>query len=534
MGNKNSGRRPAHRYDDPDVAPAPPLLLPGESMADQRVRLINTLTHTKGPFAGQPFHLRPWQEHQVIRPLFSTDSFGRRYYRTMLLMMPRKNGKSELCAALAIDGLAWDGERGAEVYSAAADRDQASLVFNVAAQMIRQDATLSGECDILDSRKRILHRPTRNVYQAISAESYNKHGYNASRIIYDELHAAPTRDLWDVLISSTGARDQPLMLAISTAGFDRESILYELYQHAKKVVEDPALDPSFLPVLFEAPANADWTDEEVWHACNPALGDFRSLEEMRAACARAQAIPAQENWFRRLYLNQWTEQAVRWLQLRSWDACAQLPAPLGKRPCYLGLDLSSRVDLTALVAVFPDGDHFDVRAEFFVPSEGVADRVKRDRVPYDQWIKDGWITPTEGAVIDYAVIRERLKAWRDAYDVREIGFDPWNAQQLMTELDADGFTCIPIRQGFPSLTSPSKSLEAAILAGRLRHDGNPVLRWMVQNVSVETDPAGNIKPSKKHSTDRIDGVVALVMAIDRLDRQAGDQEPGYQMVMLEL
>jgi phage terminase large subunit-like protein len=532
-GNQRSGRRAVVRYDDPAVVPAVPVLLAGESMADQKVRLINSLTHTKGPFAGQPFHLRAWQE-TIVRALFATDAFGRRLRRMLLLMLPRKNGKSELCAAFAIDGLLWDGERGAEVYSAAADRDQASLVFNVAAQMIRQDATLSSQCDISDSRKRITHRPTRNTYQAISAESYNKHGYNASRIIYDELHAAPSRDLWDVLISSVGARDQPLMIAISTAGYDKHSILYELYQHAQKVIENPALDPAFLPVLFEAAAGDDWTSEAVWQACNPALGDFRSLEEMRAACARAQAIPAQENWFRRLYLNQWTEQAVRWLSLAAWDACVQLPAPLGDRACYVGLDLSSRVDLTALVGVFPDGDTFDVRAEFFVPADGVTERVKRDRVPYDQWIRDGWITPTPGAVIDYAIIRQRVHAWRESYELRELGFDPWNAQQLMTELDADGLTCVPIRQGFPSLTSPSKSLEAAILSGRLRHDGNPVLRWMVQNVSLETDPAGNIKPSKRQSTDRIDGVIALIMALDRLDRQAGSRPPEYQMVMLEL
>jgi phage terminase large subunit-like protein len=285
------------------------------------IKIINHLTHTKGPFAGQPFNLRAWQRNCIILPLFKTRPDGLRRYRTCLLMLPRKNGKSEIAAALAVYFLLWDGEIGAEVYSAAADRDQASLVFNVAAQMIRNDPELDAMCEIVDSQKRIVHRDSGSFYRAISAEAYSKHGFNASVVIYDELHAAPNRDLWDVLTTSQGARLQPLTLAISTAGYDRHSILWELYAHAQKVAEHPALDPTFLPILFEAPIDADWTDEKVWRQANPALGDFRSLEEMRIACARAKEIPAQENTFRRLYLNQWTEQASRWISMSAWDAC---------------------------------------------------------------------------------------------------------------------------------------------------------------------------------------------------------------------
>jgi phage terminase large subunit-like protein len=293
-----------------------------ETIPSKKVRLINQLTHTKGPAAGETFQLRPWQEKQIIRPLFSINKkTGLRQYRTCLLMMPRKNGKTELCAALAIDGLLFDDEIGAEVYSAANDKEQASLCFNVAAQMIRNDAELYAACEIVDSQKRIIHRKTGSVYRAISAEAYSKHGFNASRVIYDELHAAQARDLWDVLATSTGARLQPLVIAISTAGYDRNSILWELYQHAKKVLETPEIDPTFLPIIWEAPIDADWTSETVWRAANPALGDFRSLDELRAACRRAQEIPAQENAFRRLYLNQWTEQASRWIPIAAWDDC---------------------------------------------------------------------------------------------------------------------------------------------------------------------------------------------------------------------
>jgi len=502
----------------------------------RKVEIINKLTHTKGPFAGQSFNLRPWQERRIIRPLFKIDrATGKRKHRMCLLMIPRKNGKTELIAALAIDGLLFDGEIGAEVYSAAADKDQAALAFNVAAQMIRNDPDLSARCDILDSQKRIIDHKTGSFYRAISAEAYSKHGFNASRVLYDELHAAPSRELWDVLTSSTGARAQPLTVAISTAGYDRHSVLYELYTHAKRVQENPELDPSFLPVIFEAPTDADWTSEKVWRAANPALGDFRSLDEMRTACARAREIPAQENTFRRLYLNQWTEQASRWLAIAAWDACRTSidRATLRGRRCFVGLDLSSTTDLTAAVAVFPDGDSFDVLPHFFIPAEKIQQRVTRDRVPYDQWVRDELVTATPGPAVDYDYVRNLLVAWDDEFDVRVVAYDPWNATDLVHRLEKqDGFTCAKMRQGFASLSSPSKSLEKAVVSKRIRHDGHAVLRWNISNMSVESDAAGNIKPSKELSTERIDGGYALIMAIDAMERNDHTPPPSYQMIIL--
>lgn len=284
------------------------------------IAFINSLTHTKGEFAGQTFHLRPWQL-RILKQLFKKRADGRRQYRTCLMMLPRKNGKSELAAAIALYGMLADGETGAEIYSAAADKDQAGLVFGVAAQMIRNDPALDKACYIVDSQKRIVHEQSGSFYRAISAEAYSKHGFNSHFVVYDELHAANDRRLYDVLATSMGGRRQPLFIVISTAGFDKHSILWELYTHAKKVQENPALDPTFLPILYEAPADANWTSQKVWRKANPALGDFRSLEEMQILAARAQAIPAQENTFRRLYLNQWTEQASRWIALDAWDSC---------------------------------------------------------------------------------------------------------------------------------------------------------------------------------------------------------------------
>lgn len=510
-----------------------------ETAGARAVRLINNLTHTDGlrEFAGKPFNLRPWQE-DIIRKLFTTKPDGLRQYRTCLLMLPRKNGKSELAAALAIYFLLFDGELGAQVYSAASDKDQASLVFNVAAKMIRADPELDAVCEIIDSQKRIVHRKSGSFYRAISAEAYSKHGFNASVVIYDELHTAPNRELWDVLATSQGARSQPMMIAITTAGFDRTSILWELYAHAKTVLQDPARDPTFLPLLFEAPVDADWTDETVWQRANPALGDFRSLEEMRIACQRAKAIPAQQNTFRRLYLNQWTEQDERWIDIATWDRCqgAVDLDSLAGRECYAGLDLASTEDFTALVLVFPDGEGaYDVAPFFWLPEDTLAKRRRKSVAPYDAWDSDVLRT-TSGNRADYDVIREQIRELSERYDIREIAYDRWGATQLVTQLQADGATCVPFGQGFASMSAPMKELDKLIASGALRHGGHPVLRWMAGNVAIEQDAAGNLKPSKKKSTEKIDGIVALVMAIDRATRHADTssvwESDGYEMLTL--
>jgi phage terminase large subunit-like protein len=499
------------------------------------IAFINKLTHTKGQFGGQPFNLRPWQI-KILKRIFKKRRDGLRQNRMCLLMLPRKNGKTELAAAILLYGLVADGEMGAEVYSAGADRDQAGLVYGVAAQMVRNDPELAEACYIVESQKRIVHRATGSFYRAISAEAYSKHGFNASMVIYDELHAAPDRRLYDVLSTSMGGRQQPLFLVISTAGYDRHSILWELYSHAKKVQERPAIDPSFLPILYEAPEGADWTKPRVWQKANPALGDFRSLEELQTLAARAKEIPAQENTFRRLYLNQWTEQAARWIQMPAWDACLAPgggPQALLGRRCYVGMDLSTTTDLTALVAVFPDEQGFDVLARFFVPKERIAERSRRDHVPYDEWARQGVLTSTPGAVVDYDVLRQVLKQWTAEFSLQMVAFDPWNATDLVSRLQQqDGLPCVSMRQGFASLSAPTKSLEQAILSRRLRHDGHPVLRWNVSNVAVESDSAGNLKPSKTLSTERIDGVVALVMAVDIMNRLAPASTPSYQMLVV--
>lgn len=494
-----------------------------EARATLALRFISNLTHTKDKWAGKPFEPRPWQQ-AIIRELFGrmrADDPNRRAYRTCYIEIPRKNGKSEIAAALALYGLIGDGVHGAEVYSAAADRDQAALVFNVAAQMVRNDPFLSARLKILDSQKRIVDYTTGSFYRAISAEAYSKHGFNASMVIYDELHVAPNRDLWDVLSTSTGARAEPLMVAITTAGYDRHSICWEQHDYARKILDGSVVDPTFYPVIYAAPDDADWLDEKVWRLANPALEDFRDIDEMRALAHKAKEIPALQNTFRNLYLNQWTQQSVRWIDMAAWDGCQTAGAPDWKqlrermrgKPCCAGLDLSSRTDLTALVLYF-DVDGLGYAVPFlWVPEEGAAQRSRTDRVPYEQWIRDGLITATPGNVVDQGFIREDINKIAKAYKLTELAFDPWNASKLAVELDGDGIQINEMRQGFRSLSEPTKHLGALVTGRTLRHGGHPVLQWMASNMVVRQDPNGNLAPDKSKITERIDGIVALIMAI---------------------
>ncbi|MGB7479862.1 MAG: terminase TerL endonuclease subunit [Burkholderiaceae bacterium] len=481
------------------------------------------LTHTKGEWAGQPLVLSDWQADQIIRPLFGWKrQDGTRRYRTAYIQIPRKAGKSTLSAGIALYCLLADGEAGAEVYSAAADREQAAIVFEMAKGMADASAALRSR--VKSYKRSITVQATASSYKVLSADAFTKHGLNASCIIFDELHAQPNRELWDVLTTSTGARKQPLTVAITTAGYDRHSICYELYSHACKVRDGILIDDAFLPVIYEAGKDDDWQDPATWHKAHPSLGVSVQESYLAAECLKAQQMPAYENTFRRLMLNQWTEQATRWLSMEAWDKCGGDLPDLAGMACYAGLDLSTTTDISALVLAFPVGGTVHLLPFFFVPQEGVKKRSERDRVPYDQWIKQGHIIATPGAVIDYDYIRAKLNELAERYQIKEIAIDRWNAAQLSTQLSGDGFEMIGFGQGFASMSSPTKELEKRIIAGEINHGGNPVLRWMASNVATEQDAAGNVKPSKKKSTERIDGIVAAIMCLGRIGVDAGDAE----------
>ncbi len=479
------------------------------------------LQHTKGEWAGKPFDLLDWQR-DLVRRLFGTlNEDGTRQYRTCYLEVARKNGKSELAAGIALYLLFADGEEGAEVYSAAGDRDQAGIVYNVAAEMIRRSSVLSNRCKIIDSMKRVVIHKTASVYRVLSAEAASKHGYNPSGIVFDELHVQPNRDLWDVLRTGTGTRRQPLTFAITTAGYDRNSICYELHDYAQKVNSGVIDDPSFLGIVYSADESEDWTEPAVWAKANPSLGVTIKAEYLEGECQRAQTTPAYENTFRRLFLNQWTRQETRWLPLAAWDECGDSvdADDLRGRTGYAGLDLASSIDIAALVLVFPDGEYYDVLPFFWIPEDTIVDRSRRDRVPYDVWERQGYVIATPGNVIDYKAIKEKVRELAGLYDIQEIAYDRWGMTQLSQDLIDDGANIIPMGQGYASMSPPTKELLKLVLGKKLRHGNNPVLRWMADNMVVTQDPAGNLKPDKGKSTERIDGLVALIMALDRATRQ---------------
>ena len=491
--------------------------------ADHAIKFIELLKHTKGKWAGHRFILEPWQK-EIVRNLFGTlNPNGARQYRTAYIEIPRKNGKTELAAAIALYLLFADKEMGAEIYSAAADRDQASLVFHVAADMIRQEPRLLERCRILDSTKRVIVPSTNSFYRVLSADAYTKHGLNTHGVIFDELHAQPNRDLWDVLTTGGGTRTQPLVFAITTAGYDRNSICWEQHDYAEKILKGIIKDPTFYAVIYRADEDDDWTDEKVWHKANPALGIFRSLDEMSSLFEKAQNVPSLQNTFRRLYLNQWTAQETRWLDMKYWDQCSYAVDQdyLKGRECYAGLDLASTTDIAAFVMVFRDNEIFYVMPRFWIPQEDMIERSRRDRVPYEAWVQEGLIIATEGNVIDYAGIEKEIEALGEIYNIKEIAYDRWGAVQISQDLSAMGFTVVPFGQGYKSMSPPTKELLKLVMSRRVQHGGNPVLRWMADNMIVDTDPAGNVKPNKAKSTEKIDGMVALIMGLDRAIRHEG-------------
>ena len=510
----------------------PKLTREGAKRAKQAVAFIEQLRHVKGRWAGQPFKLLPWQCDDVILPLFGTlNPDGMRQHRTAYIEIPRKNGKSSLAAAIALYMLCADNEWGAEVYGAAYDREQASIVFDIAAQIVRHTPALTKHLEVIDSQKRIVYRRTGSFYRAVSRETLGAHGFNASAIIFDEIHTQKSRDLWDVLTTSTGAREQPLVFGITTAGFGGTSLCRELHDYSEKVLRGTIKDPTQFAYIRAADPDDDWTSEKVWRKANPSLGKTINIDYLRKECRRAKELPSYQNTFRRYHLNQWTQQEERWIDLRVWDACAPAaPAPLEGRACYGGLDLASNIDIAAFVLDFPpqNGGAHDLLAWFWIPEEGMRERIQRDRVPYDAWVRDGLVQVTPGNVIDHRAIRLKIEALKEVFDIREIAFDRWGAVQISTELQDAGFTMVQFGQGFASMSPASKEFQRLLLAKNLRHGGNTVLRWMADNVVIEQDPAGNIKPSRKHSTEKIDGIVAAIMALDRAIRNEGSGPSVYE------
>lgn len=504
-----------------------------KAKADRAVKFIQNLKHTKGKWDGKKFMLLPWQE-QIVRDIFGiVRADGKRQFLTAYVEIPKKQGKSELAAAIALYLLYADGEASAEVYGAACDRNQASIVFDVAKQMVMKSPALMKRSKIAAATKRIVNYSNAGFYQVLSAETGTKHGLNVSGLVFDEIHAQPNRKLYDVLTKGSGdAREQPLFFIITTAGTDKQSICYELHTKALDIMNGRKNDSTFYPVVYGLEEGDDWNDEANWYKANPSLGHTIAIERVREAYKNALENPAEENVFKQLRLNMWTNSTVVWIPEHIYDK-GNSPIDidsLAGRDCYAGLDLASTSDITAFVLVFPprsEDEKYIVLPFFWLPEDTLELRCRRDHVLYDVWERQGYIHTTEGNVIHYGFIERFIEDLGKKYHIKEIAYDRWNATQMVQNLEDEGFTMVPFGQGFKDMSPPSKELYKLLMEGSIIHGGNPVLKWMAQNVVMRTDPAGNIKPDKERSVEKIDGIVALIMGLDRCIQNGGETTSIY-------
>ena len=534
MGLRGPGARPRKKADDgSDAVKKRRRKWRGKKLtrAERVIAFLEDLPITSGKLAGQKMKLRDWQR-EIVSALYATDADGVRTIRTAVISMPRKNGKTQIAAGLALCHLIGpESEPRGQVYSAAVDRQQASLIFNELVALIDADDEFAEMVNVQRFKKTIevMEGPAKGtIYTALSSDARSAHGLSPSFVVCDEAGQWPRRDLFDALATSTGARAEPLMVIISTQASNDEHFLSGLIDHGLQVQSGVIEDPSFHLSLFRAPDDAEAFDPKVWQDCNPALGDFRSVEEFEATAKRAKAIPAAEAAFRQLYLNQRIEAEARWLSPVEWDACNRpvLPSQLEGRACYGGLDLGSTRDLTALVLVFPDDDGgFDALPFFWCPRDALAERAERDRVPYDAWAREGLIEATPGRSTDFGYIRQKLAEISARFHVQAIAYDRWRIEDLRRDFDADGIT---IRfsewgQGFRDMAPAVDALESLILDCKLRHGGHRVLRWNAANAVLERDASGNRKLAKNRSREKIDGLVALAMAIGLARRDQGSE-----------
>jgi phage terminase large subunit-like protein len=509
-----------------------------EIKAQRAIKFIELLKHT-GDYHGVPFVLWPW-ERQIVGPVYGTlRKNGIRLYRTVYIEIAKKNGKSELMGGVANKHIFDKTEPNAAIYGCAGDRAQASIIFDTAVEMILQEETLKAKVDkgivkINDSYKLIKNKETGSFYKVLSAESFTKHGYRPSIVLFDELHAQPNRDLWDTMTKGSFlTRKQPLLWVITTAGDDpdRVSIGWEIHEKAEKILSarkigDPKNDIStWLPVIYSYQGE-DIYNESNWAAANPSMGLSLRVEDLRELADEAKLSPADERTFRWLNLNQWiTTKLSGWLPIDLFDSTVGewSREELAGKICYLGLDLSTTTDLSALCAVFPpqDGDDWRVIWELFIPAVNMKERIRVDHVPYDTWAADGWITATEGSQIDYTVIEAKIQEYRKLYKVRELDADRSFATMLLQRLEQDRLLAVDIPQKYETLTDPIQITEVLLRSKKMTHENNPVARWCFGNTSIAKNGNAQIKFVKEHKgksldrTKRIDATVAWVCAMSR-------------------
>lgn len=487
---------------------------------ERAVRALTSLKHPNSTADKKRFQLAPFQERIVRRIYGPRHENGSRIVRKVVLLIPRGNRKTAFGAGLALlHTIGPERVTGGLVQFAASDRNTARVAYEESRNIVLTDKRLKRYVGVTDSRNKIEHYADRTVMQAIASDAGKQHGRTPNFVLVDELHAWPKRDLYDVLETSLVKTPNSLMVIATTAGRGHTNHAWETIEYARAVARGEVDDPSLLPILFEADPNDDWQDESLWQRVNPGLRyGFPDLEGMRIAAREATKNPGKRDAFRQLHCNMWLEHTTSpFVEMAVYDECQTSDAfdiP-DDAPCWVGVDLSSTTDLTAVVAVFRVDDAFIVRPKFFVPSEAIGARLARDGVPYEQWANEGFIEATEGSVVDYDRVEEYIKELDATHRIEEVAFDPYRAKGMIQGLEKHGIPCIEFRPGWPTMSPAINELERVILNGNFVHDGHPVLRWNFNNVAIEIDKNENRSFHKKKSKDRIDGAVAAAMAVSR-------------------
>ena len=480
-------------------------------------RVIDFFSHLKladGANAGQPFLLEPWQQFITGSLMGWYRLDGTRRFRYAYIGVGRSNGKTPWGAGMLVYGLTADGQQGAQCYSAATTRDQAKIAFRDATKLVESNATLNNSVEKLVNN--ISFHRLGSFLRPLSSDASKMDGLRVHFALEDELHEHPSRDVTDKL--RTGMKTpQPLLMQITTAGYSRETVCWAEQDYSVKVLEGIFDDDAQFGYIATIDDDDDWTDETCWIKANPNLGVTIQMSQLRTECDKAKLVPGEQNPFKRLRLNVWTEQADRWLDIAAWDRCWVdfTENDMEGQACWAGLDLSTVKDITAFVLIFKLGEKVRILPYFWVPEDNIRQRVEHDRVPYDVWVRDGWITATPGNVVDYGFLRRDILELAKRFNIVELAKDRWNSTGIGTELMGDGLTVIDYGQGFASMTAPAKEFERLVVSGDLEQSGHPVMRWMVSNATALQDPAGNLKPDKARSGEKIDGVTAALMALGR-------------------
>lgn len=503
--------------------------------AERVIAFAEDQYHTKGEWAKQKLKLtlEPWQQF-ILWVVFGwkRKDTGTRRFTKVYVEVARKNGKTLLAAVLANYCFFADGEEGAEVYFCATKRDQAKIGWTDAHAMIQKNPALRSRTSTFKMSSTVLKNNSTSLMRPIGQDSDTEDGLSPSFVLIDEYHAHKSADLLNVMQNGMGARSQPLLFIITTAGFDKNSPCYTEERSMVTGILDRSITPApenVFGIIYSLDEGDDWTDQKVWVKSNPNLGVSIYPEFIRSQVSQAIASPAKQNDVKTKNFNIWTQAASRWITAEAWDKCGGKSVDMDGRPCAGAFDLSSTTDLTAWVLVFPPKDlekAFTIKSQFFLPSDDLRERERRDKVPYSLWAEQGYLKLTPGNVIDYDYIEAQIEQDAEQYDLREIACDPYNAKQTILRLQDKGLPITQFRQGFISMSGPTKNFEKCILSGELNHEDNPMLRWMISCTEVSTDPAGNIKPVKpeqKSAGKRIDGVVAAIMSLDRASSLFGAQ-----------